>query len=55
MIRIKYIFCFFFILSFFINAQDESQIDETAQVREVLVDDFINIKVYSGIFLYSEK
>ena len=49
MIRIKYNFCFFFILSFFINAQDESQIDETAQVREVLVDDFINIKVYSGI------
>ena len=49
MIRIKYIFCFFFITSFFIYAQDESQIDEATHAREVLVDDFMNIKVYSGI------
>ena len=49
MIRCKYIFCFFFISSFFINAQEENQIIEAPQGREVLVDDFTNIKVYSGI------
>ena len=49
MIRVKYIFCFFLILPFFINAQEENQINDATQDREVLVDDFINIKVYSGI------
>ena len=49
MIRVKYIFCFFLILPYFIYTQDESQIDEATHQREVLVDDFINIKVYSGI------
>ena len=49
MIRVKYIFCFFLILPFFINAQEEKQINEATNEREVLVDDFINIKVYSGI------
>ena len=49
MIRFKYIFCFFLILPYFINAQEENQINEVTHQREVLVDDFINIKVYSGI------
>ena len=49
MIRVNYIFCFFLILPFFINAQEENQINDATQDREVLVDDFINIKVYSGI------
>ena len=49
MIRVKYIFCFFLILPFFINAQEENQINEATTERQVLVDDFINIKVYSGI------
>ena len=49
MIRVKYIFCFFLILPYFINAQEENQINEVTHQREVLVDDFINIKVYSGI------
>ena len=49
MIRVKYIFCFFLTLPFFINAQEENQINDATQDREVLVDDFINIKVYSGI------
>lgn len=49
MICVKYIFCFFLILPFFINAQEENQINEATQDREVLVNDFINIKVYSGI------
>ena len=49
MIRVKYIFCFFLILPFFINAQEENQINEATNEREVLVDEFINIKVYSGI------
>ena len=49
MIRVKYIFCFFLILPFFINAQEENQKNKATHEREVLVDDFINIKVYSGI------
>ena len=42
MIRVKYIFCFFLILPYFINAQEENQINEVTHQREVLVDDFIN-------------
>jgi hypothetical protein len=49
MISVKNIFCFFLILPFFINAQEENQINQATDEREVLVDDFINIKVYSGI------
>ena len=49
MIRVKYIFCFFLILPYLVNAQEENQINEATTEREVLVDDFINIKVYSGI------
>ena len=36
MIRVKYIFCFFLILPFFINAQEENQINEATNEREVL-------------------
>ena len=49
MIRVKYIFCFFLILPYFVKAQEENQINEATNEREVLVDEFINIKVYSGI------
>jgi hypothetical protein len=32
-----------------VNAQEENQIDESLKGREVFIDDFMNIKVYSGI------
>ncbi len=48
MIRVNYIFCFL-ISFFFINAQEGSHLNEANQEREVFVDDFVNIKVYSGI------
>ena len=48
MIIIKYIFCFL-IAFFYVNAQEENQKEKTSKNREIFIDDFINIKVYSGI------
>ena len=48
MIRAKYMFCFF--ISFFhMIAQEEDQKEKILNGREVFIDDFVNIKVYSGI------
>ena len=49
MIRAKYIFLFFMIYFLSANAQEENKIDESLKGREVFIDDFMNIKVYSGI------
>ena len=49
MIRAKYIFLSFMISFLSVNAQEKNQIDEALKVREVFIDDFMNIKVYSGI------
>ena len=37
MIRVKYIFCFFLTLPFFINAQEENQINDATQDRDCLL------------------
>jgi hypothetical protein len=49
MIRTNYFFILFLISILYVNAQEENQIKETSQSREVFIGDFTNIKVYSGI------